>query len=119
MIEIIVAGIPPSVNHYVGHTRGGAHYKTRETRCFLWEMMRSITREQRLRGSAYEISIIVYLGKNQRRDWDNVPKCVCDGLVELGVIDTDAKIKHGSVEILRDRKNPRTEIRLQEWSKSR
>ena len=113
MIRITVPEIPPSVNHYVKHTRAGRHYRTASADRFLTAMSLALgTKVTVVRGREYEIAIAVYLGKGDRRDWDNCPKVVCDSLVRLGVIDSDAKIKRGSVEVLRDRKNPRTEIRI-------
>jgi len=54
----------------------------------------------------------VYLGKGDRRDWDNCPKVPCDSLVSLRVIDTDSKICTGKVDMHRDWDSPRTEIRV-------
>ena len=117
-----VPGIPPSSNSYVRHTRTGRHYITAEARRFeqTVELIAKCVRNEASYRDAYALSeakrvrleISVYLGKGQRRDWDNCPKLIGDALQNACVIRNDAVIAEGEVKKFRDWANPRTEIVL-------
>lgn len=115
-ISFTVPLIPPSVNDYVRHTRAGSHYRTAEAKA--WdEAVAVCAMGRRIRAQAYCVSVVVYLGKGDRGDADNFLKCVCDGAVKAGVIDTDAKVAEVHLTKRRDRGNPRTEIMIAGMSK--
>jgi crossover junction endodeoxyribonuclease RusA len=101
--------VPPSVNHYVKHTRTGIHYVTAEAKSFK-EAVWVCCREKM--PNANWIEIAVYLGKGQKLDVDNGNKVILDGLKEAGVIKSDASLKHLTIDLHRDWKAPRTELRL-------
>lgn len=108
-LAIIVPLVPPSVNHYVKHTRAGRHYVTAEGRAYK-EAVALFARGQSLRAKRYELEAAIYLGHGQRGDGDNFWKVIADGLVEAGVIHSDAAVSDWILRKRRDRRNPRTEI---------
>lgn len=108
-VHFSIDAIPPSVNHYVKHTRAGLHYKTREAKAFASQLA---VRAGRLRGGrieAKEVDIFLWLGPGQRLDVDNAPKVILDTLVQAQVIVSDASIKRLLVEKHRDKK-PQTDV---------
>lgn len=109
MASITVPMVPPSVNRYVRHTRTGRHYVTEEALVFMGAIAQ-LSRRQSVRGKAYKLEAWVYFGKGKRGDGDNLWKCIADGLVKAGVIDTDAKVINWHLYKRRDPRNPRTEI---------
>ena len=108
-VAIVVPLVAPSVNHYIKHTRSGRHYPSAEGLAFK-EAIALCARGQRIRGKTYGCEIYVMLGARQKGDIDNFPKCILDGLVDAGVIDSDAKIEVLCIHKKRDIKNPRTEV---------
>src|SRR3977135_1041408 len=88
---ITVPLTPPSVNHYVKHTRSGRHYVTTQAKAYL-EAVGLCSKRQRVRCAADKCEICVYLGKGQKLDLDNAAKCVLDGLKQADVIESDARI---------------------------
>jgi crossover junction endodeoxyribonuclease RusA len=108
-ISFTVPLVPPSVNHYWKHTRSGRHYVTAEGRAYK-EAVACCARGQSVRAKRYEIEAVIYLGHGQRGDGDNFWKAIGDGLVEAGVIHSDAAVKRWVLELDRDANDPRTEI---------
>jgi Holliday junction resolvase RusA-like endonuclease len=91
-LELIVPGIPPSVNHYVQHSRG-RHFRTPEALRFQDDL--AIMARGRCVGTGkcrYSVEIEIQLGPKQKGDIDNFPKCVLDGLVIARVIHSDAAV---------------------------
>lgn len=105
---IVVPGIPPSVNHYVKHTRGGRHYVSKEAKLFKHAI--AVMAHGRVEAERYEVTIDLYLGHGDRGDIDNFLKVPLDGLTEAGVIHSDAAVDRLLIEKHRDRINPRTAI---------
>jgi Holliday junction resolvase RusA-like endonuclease len=62
------------------------------------------------KAKAIEVDITVFLGMRGKGDVDNFPKVVLDGLVDAGVIRTDARVSDLHVHKRRDQINPRTVI---------
>lgn len=108
-IRIVVPLEPPTVNHYVRHTRGGRHYITADAKAFL-QAMHIFSRGQSVTAKFYRVRFTVFQGKGSRGDVDNYSKCVLDGLVKAGVIHSDAAITHLEIQKIRDWDNPRTDI---------
>jgi Holliday junction resolvase RusA-like endonuclease len=104
-----VMQIPPSVNHYVVHTRKGEHFKTREARSFMERVAVNCGNLRYRKLEATQVDIILWLGPKQRLDVDNAPKCVLDTLVRAGVIRSDASVTRLLVEKFRAEK-PQTDI---------
>ena len=100
---------PPTVNHYVKHTRSGRHYKTSEAEAFLMAV-KVYAKQQQVRAKSYHVAFTVFQGKGSKGDVDNYSKCVLDGLVDAGVIHSDAAVTNLWIAKRRDRDNPRTEI---------
>ena len=93
-VEITVPLTPISGNHYkVPFVRGGRinWCVTAEAKAFK-EAIALFARGQRIRCKFYAVEIYLCLGPKQRQDLDNCAKVILDGLVQAGVIDTDAKI---------------------------
>lgn len=112
-VSFTVPLVPPSVNHYVKHTRSGRHYVTKEAKAFK-EAVAIFARGKSAIAKRYEVEIAIFLAKRQRGDGDNFAKCVLDSLVSAGVIHSDAAVKKVSITKDRDWKNPRTEITITE-----
>ena len=90
-MQIVVPGIPPSVNMYVRHSRG-RHYVTKEAERFQSDIA-VLASGYKVDAPAYQIEIHVLLGKGQRGDVDNFAKVVLDGLVKAGVIHSDSAVQ--------------------------
>lgn len=103
--------VPPSVNHYVKHTRQGKHYVTPEGKAFK-AAVGIFARGQSVNSKNYALAVTVYFGKGQKGDGDNLWKCIADGLKEAGVIRSDAAVKQWIMNVDRDWENPRTEINV-------
>lgn len=88
---IVIPGIPPNVNHYVKHTRSGRHYITGEATQFK-RSIAFLAAGKSVDSKTYDVRISVTLGYKQRGDVDNFAKVVLDGLVDAGVIESDAFI---------------------------
>ena len=56
------------------------------------------------------IPALVYFGKDQKGDGDNLWKCIADGLKEARVIHSDAAVSDWIMRVRRDWGAPRTEI---------
>ena len=115
-VYITVPLVPPSVNHYVKHTRSGRHYVTKEG----IEFKRAVglfSQGQTLAVKRYELHARIYLGHGQKGDGDNFWKVIADGLVEAGVIHSDAAVSRWVLELDRDKANPRTEITVKAFIK--
>lgn len=90
-LDFCVPLLPPSVNHYVKHTRSGRHYVTREAKAFKAAIPMCCSNKQ-IRHKWYSIEIYVNLGKGDKIDLDNCAKVILDGLVEGGQIHSDAAV---------------------------
>lgn len=118
LVTFTVPLVPPSVNHYVKHTRRGHRYVTGEAQAFKLAVA-VYGRGYHLRAKAYEVSIFVYFGRKQRGDVDNLAKCVLDGLVDAGIIHSDAAVQKLTLEKGRDPENARTEITVRAIGETR
>ena len=112
VLSFTVPLVPPTVNHYVKHTRKGAHYLTDEAKAFkdavaIYARGKSIDDDAK----RVQVAISIYLGKGMKGDIDNYPKCVLDGLKGC-VLKSDAMVKCLVVTLERDAANPRTMIEL-------
>ncbi len=107
----VVPGIPPSVNHYKKPRRGGrwGMYVTEEALKFKSDLA-LCAKGMCVPAKRYGVEISIFLGKKQKGDLDNFSKCVLDGMVDAGVIDSDAKIVELTMRKDRDIANPRTVI---------
>src|SRR6266849_7270735 len=103
-LSFTVPLVPPSVNHYVKHTRTGRHYVTKVALSFK-SAVRLFARGRVVTAKKYAVEVKVFLGFRQRGDGDNFLKVIGDGLKEAGVIHSDAAVKTWNVTVERDRKN--------------
>lgn len=104
---------PPSVNHYVKHTRKGRHYVTKEAIAFI-KAVAIIAAGRSVVAKKYEVTYWVFQGKGSKGDVANYEKCIGDGLVKAGVIHSDSAIFDYHQHKRRDWDNPRTEIHIKE-----
>lgn len=121
-VEMIIPFTPPSVNHYWLKRRGtNSRYISKEGMEFKQAILlmakgRTIspqTKQGKLK-VRYALWVRVVLGAGERGDGDNFFKPIGDGLVNAGVIHSDARIKVWHLEMDdEDRENPRTEIAVQ------
>ncbi len=130
-VEFTVPLVPPSVNHYkvpiairlrnrtgrmgFAVTPEGYAFKSAVAIMARGRSIAYRTATERRMGR-YRLEVRVFLGPAQRGDGDNFWKCIGDGLVEAGVIHSDARVRVWSMEVCdEDRKNPRTEIRASRY----
>lgn len=106
---LIIPIEPPTVNHYVKHTRSGRHYVTREALAFK-QAVAIVAAGRSVEAKHYEVTYWVYQGKKSKGDVANYEKCIGDGLVDAGVIHSDSAIIDYHQHKRRDWANPRTEI---------
>jgi crossover junction endodeoxyribonuclease RusA len=83
--------LPPTVNHYVKHTRTGRHYVTGEAKAFK-EAIALASRGRTLEFKYYTVAIGIGLGPGEKGDIDNFAKVCLDGLRDALVITTDARV---------------------------
>jgi len=108
-VTFTVPLVPPSVNHYKMRTRKGVTFVSKEAKAFK-NAVCICGRGFAVEAEAYEVTVRIFLGSGKRGDIDNFLKCTLDGIVEAGVIQTDAAITLLHAEKYRDKANPRTEI---------
>ena len=102
MLSFTVPATPPSVNHYkqpyIRH--GRIHYYVKSEAQMFKLMVRDaaagrtvapVTDRERNK-VRYGLSVRVVLGAGQRGYGDNFFKCIADGLVDAGVIHSDARV---------------------------
>lgn len=125
-VAFTVPMVPPSVNHYkvpVVIKRGfitrksfvvtpeGKAFKQGLGYCARGASISPASLKERT-AVRYRLEVKVYLGEGQRGDGDNFWKCIADGLVDAGVIHSDARVRDWWLSVYdTDRKHPRTEIR--------
>lgn len=114
-LKLTIPLVPPSVNHYKIKTRKGITFVTKEAKAFKWAVA-LFARGESVQAKAYAIEASVFLAKGQRGDGDNFWKCIADGLVDAGVIHSDAAVKHWVMNVARDPENPRTEILVRAYA---
>lgn len=116
-LHLVIPVIPPSVNHYktfVTDRRGRGHYVVSKAfKGFKWAVAAINAGRQMRDSKAYRVSVVVFLGKNQRGDAANFEKGIGDGLQDAGVFRNDSRIKRYHIEVARDWQNPRTEILIE------
>jgi crossover junction endodeoxyribonuclease RusA len=83
--------LPPTVNHYVKHTRSGNHFVTGEAKAFK-DAVALFARGRKVNFDYYEVEIAIGLGPKEKGDIDNFAKVCLDGLKDAGVIETDARV---------------------------
>lgn len=113
-IAFTVPLTPPTVNMYVRHTRSGRHYESAGAIRFK-EAVAIFSRGRGIRCDEYRVTLTIYLGKDQKLDVDNAPKCVLDAMVDCGVIHSDAAVRKLTIEKHRDWDSPRTEIHVEAY----
>jgi crossover junction endodeoxyribonuclease RusA len=110
-VSFTVPLVPPSVNHYVKHTRSGRHYVTAEAKAFKSAVSIFAAKHRGSQDSSEcLVEINVYLGRGARGDVDNFAKVCLDGLVEAGVLRSDSEVQKLTLAKFRDWQNPRTEF---------
>jgi Holliday junction resolvase RusA-like endonuclease len=104
-VTFTVPLVPPSVNHYVKHTRTGRSYVTAEATAFK-AAIAVYSRGMALSAKTFSVGIAVVLPKKARGDVDNFPKLVLDGLADAGVFlnrkgkrVSDAHVRHLVVDL--------------------
>ena len=108
-VRFTVPLTPPTVNHYKGTNRGRYYVSNKATK--FKHAVALFAQGQQIDAKRVAISMTIFLGKGEKGDVDNFPKCVLDGLKGC-VVKTDAAFKRMTVELERDWLHPRTEIEL-------
>lgn len=111
-MKITIPEIPPSLNKYAGRLNGW-EYRTEKQRWI--GLMRAYCKKQKPMDKAI-VTITYYFPTRHRHDPDNYNgKMLMDGLTDRGVI-ADDSFDHVELRLRGeyDRKNPRTEITIEE-----
>ena len=103
--SVTVPMIPPSVNHYIQHARGG-HFTTKKAKSFQDALGVFINQKGTwVTGETFHVWIDVTLGPKERMDVDNAAKCCLDVLAacfvmrdEKGRILSDDRVTHLEVK---------------------
>lgn len=115
MIHIVVHGIPPSNNKFMGNSHNFNAYRDEKT-AWHWRMKAAIKEKPRRPFEMAKVHIRYYFKDRIRRDPDNYSgKFILDPLVHEGILKDDC---FGRVELHlsagHDKENPRTEIFIEE-----
>jgi Holliday junction resolvase RusA-like endonuclease len=85
VITFSVPIIPPSVNHYVKHTKAGVHYKDKKaTEAFEQCLALAVHQSGSVVGEIFKVTAVVTLGPGQKLDVDNPNKLILDSLKRAG-----------------------------------
>lgn len=114
MIRIVLRGVPPSLNRYLGKANGQAYRKAKAewSETVAWMVRGRVSRPF----DRATVRITYFFPDRRRRDPDNYcGKLLLDGLVRGGVI-ADDSFAHIHLELSGgcDPTDPRTEIEIQE-----
>jgi Holliday junction resolvase RusA-like endonuclease len=115
--------LPPTVNHYVKHTRNGRHYKTQLALAWEHTFATHRPKDEWVNAKQFRVSIELTFGPKDRMDVDNGNKCVLDAIASYGMLRnvsgrrvSDSYVKRLEVTILdgkKDRANgPKTVITI-------
>lgn len=116
-LRLVVRMIPPSANHYkafrvVTPRRGkpfAQWYLTEEAKAW-FAMVAAVAQGRKIRGTEYELSVVVFMADGRPRDADNFLKTICDALEHCGAIDNDKRITDLHMHRRMDAVDPRTVI---------
>jgi Holliday junction resolvase RusA-like endonuclease len=104
-ITFTVPLVPPSVNHYVKHTRTGRSYVTAEAMEFKIAIA-VYANHSTVSAKTFSVRLAVTLPKGARGDVDNFPKLCLDGLADCGMFlnrkgkrVSDAWVRHLEVDL--------------------
>ncbi len=104
LLDIMLQGLPPTVNHFYRSARGGRRYKTPEGRVFQEATVLEIKGKARQRTpytGRVALHIIMTCRTQRRWDLDNRVKAVQDCIQAAGIIADDSQIDE--LVVLRER----------------
>lgn len=91
MIELTLPW-PPTGNSYVRHTRAGKHYLTQAVQTFRLEVWHEAKQRRiPLQRGRLVLHVEAHPPDKQRRDLDNLFKCLGDALQHAGVVADDSQ----------------------------
>lgn len=110
----LALSLPPSVNHYLRHTRNGT-YKTQDAKS--WQassgyLARRWWGQREPLAQKLVLRCWVYWPDNRRRDCDNLTKCLADALTGIVWAD-DCYVLPQYMDYQVDKKNPRIEVEVE------
>ena len=119
-MKLIIPEIPPSNNKYMGRNAKGFHFVyQKEKQKWEWLVRAAVKKKPKKPLKKARVQITYFFPDRRRRDPDNYSgKFLLDGLTRAGLIQDDSFLNirlelNGEV----DKKNPRTEIELEEVAK--
>lgn len=117
-MKLIIPEIPPSNNKYMGRgtVKGQAFAYQNEKQRWEWLVKAAIKKKPKKPMEKARVRITYFFPDRRRRDPDNYSgKFLLDGLTRAGIIEDDS-FSNIQLELRGecDRKNPRTEIELEE-----
>jgi crossover junction endodeoxyribonuclease RusA len=117
-MKLIIPEIPPSNNKYMGRgtVKGQAFAYQNEKQRWEWLVKAAVKKKPKKPLKKARVQITYFFPDRRRRDPDNYSgKFLLDGLTRAGIIEDDS-FSNIQLELRGecDRKNPRTEIELEE-----
>lgn len=117
-MKLIIPEIPPSNNKYMGRgtVKGQAFAYQNEKQRWEWLVKAAVKKKPKKPLKKARVQITYFFPDRRRRDPDNYSgKFLLDGLTRAGIIEDDS-FSNVQLELRGecDRKNPRTEIELEE-----
>lgn len=117
-MKLIIPDIPPSNNKYMGRgtVKGQAFAYQNEKQRWEWLVKAAVKKKPKKPMEKARVRITYFFPDRKRRDPDNYSgKFLLDGLTRAGIIEDDS-FSNIQLELRGeyDRKNPRTEIELEE-----
>lgn len=116
-MKLVIPDIPPSNNKYMGRSAKGFHFAYQEEKQrWAWMVRAAVKKKPKNPLKKAIVRITYYFPTRHRRDPDNYSgKFLLDGLTKAGLIEDDS-FSNIRLELRGewDKKNPRTEIELEE-----
>ena len=113
--EIVLDGLPPTVNHAYRKRKGAGMYMTKDCKAWIdqavWQTREQYRKQKPLEG---RLAVLVFYRTKSRRRWDidNRSKSLLDALTHAGVWVDDSQIDHLDIhrEIDGEQAKPITKI---------
>ena len=109
---------PPSINHYYARRKGGGTRLDDKARDYRINVKVRVLTAKRIATMTGRIGVIIecYPPDKRKRDIDNLPKGVLDGLTHAGIWEDDAQVDELILRRMRIEKGGRITVTIQEQS---
>ena len=113
MDTLIELPLPPSINHMYGR-RGHFTFKTAAATAWIEQCLWLLKGKPKIADNKLAFLYVYFYFEKDNRDADNGLKATLDVLQKSGVVGNDKQFKRLYIEVEKDKKNPRMEIRYGE-----